>query len=152
MRFAGLTRPKHCICCFAAKDCCRHAADNFLLCGRFDAYDQPLCAMVILSCMHITCCRGTSTIDNSHMPSALRASQADASQTLCCLAIPADMSVANFCSFIGAYLGEVQSIQVGSTASLVGGTAALQLQNVDLSEACVLVNQVSIQHSCIHSA
>lgn len=39
--------------------------------------------------------------------------QAEVSQTLCCLAIPADMSVANFCTFIGAYLGEVRSMQVG---------------------------------------
>jgi hypothetical protein len=38
--------------------------------------------------------------------------QAEVSQTLCCLAIPADMSVANFCTFIGAYLGEVRSMQV----------------------------------------
>lgn len=36
----------------------------------------------------------------------------DVSQTLCCLAIPADMSVAHFCTFIGAYLGEVRSMQV----------------------------------------
>eukprot|EP00775_Hariotina_reticulata_P010878 gene10878-11032_t len=36
----------------------------------------------------------------------------DTTLTVCCLAIPADMSVAQFCTFIGAYLGEVRSIQV----------------------------------------
>lgn len=44
----------------------------------------------------------------------LDALQVEVSQTLCCLAIPADMSVAHFCTFIGAYLGEVRSIQVGA--------------------------------------
>lgn len=41
----------------------------------------------------------------------------DVSNTVCCLAIPADMSVAHFCSFIGAYLSEVRAIQVCSTWS-----------------------------------
>lgn len=36
----------------------------------------------------------------------------DVSCTVCCLAIPADMSVAHFCTFIGAYLNEVRAIQV----------------------------------------
>lgn len=50
---------------------------------------------------------------NPHCPTGVCFElQADVSQTLCCLAIPADMSVAHFCTFIGAYLGEVRSIQV----------------------------------------
>jgi hypothetical protein len=40
------------------------------------------------------------------------AAPSGASATLCCLALPADMSVAQFCTFIGAYLAEVSSLQV----------------------------------------
>uniref|UniRef100_A0A383VK63 BRCA1-associated protein n=1 Tax=Tetradesmus obliquus TaxID=3088 RepID=A0A383VK63_TETOB len=43
---------------------------------------------------------------------AAAADSFDGSTTVCCLAIPADMSVAHFCSFIGAYLSEVRAIQV----------------------------------------
>lgn len=34
------------------------------------------------------------------------------SPTLCCLAIPADMSMADFCNFCGAYLGAIRSMRV----------------------------------------
>lgn len=52
-----------------------------------------------------------------HHPCTPALLQAEVSQTLCCLAIPADMSVANFCTFIGAYLGEVRSMQVRRVCS-----------------------------------
>jgi hypothetical protein len=48
---------------------------------------------------------------------AAAADSFDGSTTVCCLAIPADMSVAHFCSFIGAYLSEVRAIQVRRSTS-----------------------------------
>lgn len=44
--------------------------------------------------------------------------EVDFSRTVCCLAIPADMSVAHFCSFIGAYLREVSAIQASASSAV----------------------------------
>lgn len=57
-------------------------------------------------------CLAHAAADAAHMQAAAAADSFDGSTTVCCLAIPADMSVAHFCSFIGAYLSEVRAIQV----------------------------------------
>ncbi|WIA10155.1 hypothetical protein OEZ85_010359 [Tetradesmus obliquus] len=56
--------------------------------------------------------QAASTTPQSSAQAAAAADSFDGSTTVCCLAIPADMSVAHFCSFIGAYLSEVRAIQV----------------------------------------
>jgi BRCA1-associated protein len=54
--------------------------------------------------------------------SALPHLQAERSTTLCCLSLPGDMSVANFCTFCGAYLAEMAEMRVlrreGSSRSM----------------------------------
>jgi BRCA1-associated protein len=43
------------------------------------------------------------------------------SKTVCCLAIPSDMAVASFCSFIGAYLEHARELRVLRREGLGGG-------------------------------
>jgi hypothetical protein len=51
--------------------------------------------------------------------------QADRSATLCCLSLPGDMSVANFCTFCGAYLAEMSEMRVLRREG--GGQRTLQM-------------------------
>lgn len=80
---------------------------------------QPLCCIQQLlqqqpcDCLSLaSLCLAHAAADAAHMQAAAAADSFDGSTTVCCLAIPADMSVAHFCSFIGAYLSEVRAIQV----------------------------------------
>lgn len=97
-----------CGICRAAREQNSRAQPHIACCACFAMLRLPHYKLLVL----LTCTPLEHPHHHCHSPSLSHSPQEGRHPMLCCLAIPADMSVAEFCTFCGAYLSAIRSMRV----------------------------------------